>query len=209
MDFKRNQNYFSQTFSKKMTALAVIGITLAIVSGLLWWYIYLGEVFYYLFQFAAIGGIVMAIAAISLRPSEQYLFEQIEGTQNRFRDQAMEVFGYPADAENSTRLVWGFVSGTVEKVGKDKKTVTDRVEFSMIHLKKGEVRVYRQIVSLLEDSTEVIDTRLARSALTAILDRDAHTLTLADTDETVVLAIHSPDYQLEEWIGEMGRQKGR
>ena len=209
MDFKRNQNYFSQTFSKKMTALAVIGIALAIVSGLLWWYIYLGEVFYYLFQFAAIGGIVLAIAAFSLRPSEQYFFEQIETAKNRFREQATEALGYPADGENSTRLIWGFLSGTAEKVTKDKKTVTDRVEFAMIHLKKGEVRVYRQAISLLEDSTEVTDTRLARSTLTAALDREAHTLTLADTDETAVLAVFSPDYQLEEWIDELERRKGR
>lgn len=209
MDFKRNQNFFSQTFSKKMTALAVIGITLAVVSGLLWWYIYLGEVFYYICEIAAIGGIILAVAAISQRPSEQYLFEQIESAKKRFREEAMEAFGYPADAENCTRLVWGFLPGTAEKIAKDGKTLTDRVEFSMIHLKKGEIRVYRQVVSLLDDASRITDTRLAKSTLTATLDREAHTLTLTTPDETAVLAVFSPDYQLEEWIEEMGRRKGR
>ena len=208
MDYKRNQNYFSPTYAKKMTMLAVIGITLAILGGLLWWYVYLGEVFYYIFELSAIGGVILAIAAFSLRPSEQYLFDQIESAKGRFSDTAMEVFGYPADAENCTRVVWGFVSGTAEKTAKDGKKLTDRVEFSMIHLKKGEVRVYRQTISLLEDSTAVTDTRLAKSTLTATLDRDTHTLTLADTDETVVLAVHSPDYRLEEFLETIGR-KGR
>ena len=205
MDYKRNQNYFSPTYAKKITILAVIGITLSILGSLLWWYVYLGEVLYYIFELSAIGGVILAIAAFSLRPSEQYLFEQIDSAQKRFADTALEVFGYPADAENCTRLIWGFVAGTVENTAKDGKTLTDRVEFSMIGIKKGEIRVYRQTISLLEDRIEVSDSRLSKSTLSATIDRNAHTLTLADESDSVVLAVHSPDYRLEEFIESMKR----
>ena len=205
MDYKRNQNYFSPTYAKKMTMLAVIGITLAILGGLLWWYVYLGEVFYYIFEFSAIGGVILTITAFSLRPSEQYLWEQIDQAERRFREEAMETFGYPSDAENCTRLVWGFLDGTAKKTAKDGKTLTDRVEFSMIWIKKGEIRVYQHAISLLEDSTAVSDRRLSKTTLTTTLNRDAHTLTLTDHEETVVLTVHSPDYRLDEFLGSMKR----
>lgn len=83
MDFKRNTRYFSQTFARNLTILSIVGGALAVVCGLVWWYIYLGG-FAILVEIAAIAGVAMLIGSISIRPSEKYLFEQIETARKQF-----------------------------------------------------------------------------------------------------------------------------
>lgn len=208
MDFKRNARYFSKTFARNMIVLAAAGIILAVAGGFIWWNIYLG-IFDLVVEIAAVAGVIIAVGAISQRPSEKDLFEQIETAEKRFREEALEVYGYPANADDCTRIVWGFVPGSVEKCTKDGKIVTDRVEFALILRKKGELAVYRQVVSLLSEANEVSDTRLSRATLSATLDREAGMLTLATADETLVLSVFAPDYKLEEFLGEIVRQKGK
>lgn len=208
MDFKRNARYFSQTFAKKMTVLSIVGAVVAVVGAIVWWYIYLGA-FDIIVEVLAIAGAITAVGAFSQRPSEKYVFEQIESAKKRFSDEAMEVFGYPADAENCTRLVWGFVPGTVEKVTKESKKVTDRVEFALIWRKNGEIRVYRKVVSLLKEESEVTDTRLSLKELAITSDREAGLLTLSDTDESLSLTVFEFDFRLEEFLDEIAHRKGK
>lgn len=206
MDFRRNARYFSKNFGKNMTILAIIGATLAVVGALVWWYIYLGD-FAIIVEIAAIAGAITAVAAFSQRPSEKYVFEQIENAEKQFRDEAMEVFGYPADAETCTRLLWGFVPGTAEKFTKEGKMVTDRVKFSLIWRKKGEVRIYRKTVSLLQDESEITDTRLSLKELTITSEREAGTLTLSDTNAHLTLSVFEFDYRLEEFLEQIEHLK--
>lgn len=208
MDFKRNARYFSKTYAKNITILAIVSAVLAVGGGLFWWYIYLGS-FDIIVEIIAIGGAITAVAAFSQRPSEKYLFEQIETAEKRFRDEAMDAYGYPADAENCTRLVWGFVPGSVEKTTKGGKKATDRLEFALIWLKKGELAVRRQNCGLLTEEAMVADVRLSLKNLTATLDREAGELTLSTADETMVLSVFEPDYKLEEFLYEITHRKGK
>ncbi len=208
MDFKRNARYFSKTFSRNITILAVIGVVLAIGGGLLWWYVYLGS-FAIIVEIIAIASAIMAVAAFSQRPSEKDLLEQIETAEKRFRDEAMDAYGYPVDAENCTRLVWGFVPGSVEKTTKGGKKVTDRPEFALIWLKKGELAVYRKTTALLMEESEVTDVRLSLRELTATLERETGVLTLYTPDETLTLSVFEPDYKLEEFLNEITHRKGK
>ncbi|MBQ8287801.1 MAG: hypothetical protein IJX76_03420 [Clostridia bacterium] len=208
MDYKRNARYFSKTFARNMIILAVAGIILATVGGFIWWNIYLG-IFDIIVEIAAVAGVILSASAISQRPSDKDLFEQIEDHKRRFREEALEAYGYPADVENCTRIIWGFVPGSVEKITKDGKTITDRVEFAFIWLKKGELAVYRQTVSLLTEEVQVTDLRLSRATLSTALDREVGMLTLHTPDETMVLSVFAPDYKLEEFLSEIVRQKGK
>ncbi|MBQ8383443.1 MAG: hypothetical protein IJX47_09595 [Clostridia bacterium] len=205
MDYKRNARYFSKTFARNMLILAVAGVILAAVGGFVWWNVYLG--FWDIFvEIAAVVGVILAVSAISQRPSEKDLFEQIEEAKKRFRDEAMEAFGYPVSADDCTRTVWGFVPGSVEKITKDGKTVTDRVEFALIWMKKGELAVRRQTCGLLTEETEIAEFRLSLRTLSATLDREAGVLTLQTPDETLVLSVFEPDYQLEEFVDAITRK---
>lgn len=208
MDYKRNARYFSQTFARNMLILAIAGVIIAVAGGFVWWNIYLGF-WDVLVEIAAIAGVILAVGAISQRPSEADLFQQIEEAKKRFREEAMESFGYPADAEHCTRLVWGFVPGNVGKAAKGGKKVTDRVEFALIWLKKGELAVRRQTCGLLAEETEVTDIRLSLKTLTTQLDREAGLLTLSTADDTLVLSVFEPDYQLEEFVDKLEHQKVR
>lgn len=208
MDFKRNARYFSKTYGKRITIAAVICTILAVGGGLFWWYIYLGS-FDIIVEIIAIGSAIGAVAAFSQRPSEKYLFEQIETAEKRFRDEGMEAFGYPADAEHCTRLVWGFFPGSVEKTAKGGKTITDRVEFALIWLKKGELAVRRQTCGLLAEEAAVTDIRLSLKTLTTQLDREASLLTLSTADETLMLSVFEPDYQLEEFLNAITHRMGK
>lgn len=208
MDYKRNARYFSKTFARNMIVLAVVGVALAAVGGFVWWNIYLGA-FDLVVEIAAVAGVILAVSAISQRPSDKDLFEQIAEAQKRFREEALETYGYPANADDCTRIVWGFVPGSWEKITKDGKTVTDRVEFALIWLKKGELAVYRQVVSLLHEENEVSNIRLSRATLSTALNREAGTLTLETPDETMVLSVFEPDYPLEEFLDAVSHRKGK
>ncbi|MGM9648200.1 MAG: hypothetical protein ACI3YH_08730 [Eubacteriales bacterium] len=199
MDYKRNARYFSKTFDGKMILLAVVGGIVAVMGGLLWWYVYLGN-FAIFVEIAAVAGAILLIGTLSQRPSEKDLFEQIEAYEKRFREEALERFSYPADTHRSTRLIWGFVPGEMKKTAKNGKLLTDRVEFALLYLKKGELAVYRQTVSLLRDESEIADIRLSRKSLTATIDQEAGTLCLKTSDETLTLSVFAPDYRLEEFL---------
>lgn len=206
MDFKRNTRYFSQTFARNLTILSIVGGALAVVGGLVWWYIYLGS-FAILVEIAAIAGAVMLIGSISIRPSEKYLFEQIETAEKQFREEALDTFKNPANAEDCTRLVWGFSEGTAKKTTKGGKIVTDQVEFALLWLRRGELAVYRRTSSLQKEESCDSDVRLSLSTLTAISDWEAGTLTLQTAEETVILPVFEPDYKLEEFLEQLEHLK--
>lgn len=205
MDYKRNTGYFSKSFAKNMLILAILGGTVAVVGGFVWWYIYYSIVI----EILAIAGAITAIAALSQRPSDKSIFEQIETAQTKFHQVAMEALGDPADAQTNSCVVWGFVPGTAEKVNKDGKKITDRVEFSLIYLHKGEVRIYRQTVSLLTEESAITDTKLSLQSLTVTLQHDTHTLMLTTPDKSIHLSVYEPDYRLEEFVEAITYQQSK
>lgn len=203
MDYKRNQKYFSPTYKRNMTILAILGIALAAVSYIVWWYI----LYYVIFEILIVVFIGMAIAGFTMRPKDGYLIDQIEEKIDEFRSATADKLKLPADLDENSLVVWGFCPGRAEKQVKN-EIRTDRVCYAMLYLKRGELYIRTRRLGLLAEEESADEFRLPFEDLQSAFSDDEKTLIFTAKDQTVELPIRQKDYNLEQFLEKLAhRQK--
>lgn len=202
MDYKRNKRLFDDSFSRKLTVLAICGAVIAPISLIVWWYIWYSNIM----VIAAIIGVGMVIGAVSMRPKVKDVNDQIDDAHKNFYDGTAEKLKYPNDFEEDSLSLWGFIEGNSQKILKSGEKLTDRVQFTLLYLKRSQLYVRSEICSLTEDATSVNEYNLSLAGMTVSVDAPSFTLTIVSKEETINLPIQAVDYQLEEYIAKIERQ---
>lgn len=202
MDYKRNKRYFSPTFKRNMTILAVLGIALAVVSFIVWWYI----LYYAVFEILMIVFIAIAIGAFAMRPKEDYTQSQIDGQLTQFRSDTAEKLRFPSDFDENSILVWGYCPGTVEKPVKS-GIQTDRVCSSVVYLRQSGLYIRTRRFGLLAPEDSVEEYHLSYGGLTAAVADDGMSLTFSGGGQSVSLPIRDNDYNLDHFLEKLNRRQ--
>ncbi len=202
MDIKRNIRFFSEKFSRNLTVLAVCGALLAVLCGLTWW-------FFWSAIYIEVGifiGIAMVIGAVTMRPKAKDLIDQVDTARKEFYDNTADKLKYPSDFEEDSLLVWGYISGKAEKMLKGGIRITDRVQFSLLYLKRNSLYIRTETCPLTEEGKTVDEHQLPLAGLKIEADQQTCLLTFTAQDQLLQLPIQAIDYPLEEFIAKIERQ---
>lgn len=202
MDYKRNKRYFSPTYKRNLTVLAVLGIVLAAVCLIVWWYIF----WHVIFEILTVVFIAMAIGAFTMRPKDGYLIEQIEEKIDEFRSATADKLKLPDDLDDNSLIVWGFCPGNVQKQVKN-EIRTDRVCYSMLYLKRSELYIRTRRLGLTAEEESVEEYRLPFGNLQVSFSDDEKTLIFTEKDQTVELPIRDKDYNLEQFLEKLAHRQ--
>lgn len=202
MDYKRNKRYFSPTFKRNMTILAVLGIVLAVASYFVWWYI----LYYPIFEILIVIFAAMGIGAFAIRPKADYTQNQIDEQLTAFRADTTEKLKLPADFDDNSLLVWGYCPGTVEKMTQN-GVQTDRVCASVLYLRRSELYVRTRRFGLLAEEEAVEEYHLPYDALQFSVDEIQKQIRFASGDQSVTLHIRDKDYNLDQFLEKLDRRR--
>lgn len=204
MDYKRNKRYFSPTFKRNMTILAVLGIVLAVLTFIFGWYFYLLPNFISEPLIAIF--IAMGIGAFAIRPKSDYTQNQIDEQMTAFRAETADKLKLPADFEDNALPVWGYCPGTVEKAT-GSGVQTDRVCTSILYLRRSELYVRTRCFGLLAPEDSVEEYRLPYDGLKTSVADDGKNVSFTSGDQSVSLPILNRDFNLDQFLEKLDRRQ--
>lgn len=207
MDYKRNQKFFSKTYPRNLIILAICGALLIILMSIVWWFLweYVPDL---VSEALIIVGAAMIIASITMRPKEKYLMEQIEEQIPTFRQDTADKLKLPSDFDDESLTFWGFRQGNTQKVTKTGKILTDRMQISVLYLKKNDLYIRTESLCLTADESSVEVYSLPLSDLRLTVSEDETTLTCQSGEDNVVLPIREKDFNLEQYMEKIAHRQG-
>lgn len=199
MDYKRNKNFFSKTYTRNLNILAICGAALILLMAVVWWFLWeyipdlVSEIFIIL-------GAAMIIASITMRPKMKDLTEQIEEHIPEFRQETADKLKLPSDFDDHSITLWGYLDGNFEKVTKSGQKLTNRVQYSTLYLKRSNLYIRTEKLCLTADEGSVLDYSLPLADLHLTVREDEKSLICESGKEKVVLPILEKDYNLEQYL---------
>ncbi|MGM9637712.1 MAG: hypothetical protein ACI3YK_06980 [Eubacteriales bacterium] len=199
MDYKQSKNFFSKTYLRNLMILAVCGAALILLMAVVWWFLweYIPDL---VSEILMVVGAAMIIASITMRPKEKYLMEQIEEQIPTFRQDTADKLKLPSDFDDESLTLWGFCEGNTQKVTKTGKILTDRIQISVLYLKKNDLYIRTERLCLTADERSVMDYSLPLAETRLTVSEDETSLICQSGEETVVLSIREKDYNLEQYL---------